>query len=48
MRMIILFLLVNITSFTLAWFIQQVEIDGLKEELQLEKAKVEYYKNRRV
>lgn len=44
---VILFLLSVALGFLAAWNIQQVEIDGLKEELKLEKAKVEFYKYRR-
>lgn len=43
----ILFLIAISISFAFAWIIQQIEINYLKEELQLEKSKVEFYKNRK-
>ncbi|UJF15092.1 hypothetical protein LZ578_08780 [Jeotgalibaca sp. MA1X17-3] len=47
MTNVILFLLSVALGFVAALNIQKVEIDELKEELKLEKAKVEFYKNRR-
>lgn len=42
---IFIFLIIGIPF--LHGIIQQFKIDGLKEELKLEKAKIEFYKNRR-
>lgn len=47
MTNLILILLPSGISFAIAWITQKSEIDALKEELKLEKAKVEFYKNRK-